>query len=245
MHSGSFLFSKWPPTKSAKFQCSLISMKIDIYGYFEVRNWLVMKKIASTCQFYDATVSKMATNKIDKLLMVSEFNENWYLGVFWSEELVGNDEICIQGHFYEATIFKMAANKIVKLSMVSDFNENWYLGVFWSEEFGCRALNSDMGLFGNFCVCIQTQSLLCNLVIIILPLLLLARFCPTKFSETDDPIFTKLHRKVDPHIKRCIQVLEFSKWPPLPWKPWTYVKIFDLTYIGNCQRDFHKTWHIH
>jgi hypothetical protein len=22
---------------------------------------------------------------------------------------------------------------------------------------------------------------------------------------------------------------------------WTYVKIFDLTYIGNCQRDFHKT----
>jgi hypothetical protein len=44
----------------------------------------------------------------------------------YSEELVGNDEICIQGHFYEAIIFKMAANKIVKLSMVSDFNENWY-----------------------------------------------------------------------------------------------------------------------
>jgi hypothetical protein len=57
--------------------------------------------------------------------MFSDFNENWYLGVFLSEELVGNDEICIQGHFYEATIFKMAANKIVKLSMVSDFNENW------------------------------------------------------------------------------------------------------------------------
>ena len=44
--------------------------------------------------------------------MVSDFNENWYLEVFWSEELVGNDEICIQGHFYEATIFKMAANQI-------------------------------------------------------------------------------------------------------------------------------------
>jgi hypothetical protein len=39
--------------------------------------------------------------------------------------------------------------------------------------------------------------------------------------------------------------LEFSKWPPLPWKPWAYVKIFDLTYIGNRQRDFHKTWHIY
>jgi hypothetical protein len=42
---------------------------------------------------------------------------------------------------------------------------------------------------------------------------------PTKFSETDDPIFTKLHRKVDPHLKKCNQVLEFSKWPSLPWKP--------------------------
>jgi hypothetical protein len=47
--------------------------------------------------------------------MVSDFIEHWYLGVFRSEELVGNDEICIQGHFYEATIFKMAANKIEKI----------------------------------------------------------------------------------------------------------------------------------
>jgi hypothetical protein len=73
---------------------------------------------------------KMAANKIVKLSMVSDFNENWYLAVFWSEELVVYDEICIQGHFYEATNFKMAVKKIVKLSMVSDFNENWYLGVF-------------------------------------------------------------------------------------------------------------------
>jgi hypothetical protein len=68
--------------------------------------------------FYDATVSKMAVNKIDKLLMVSDFNENCNLEVFWSEELVGNDETCIHGHYYEATVFKMGANKIVKLSMV-------------------------------------------------------------------------------------------------------------------------------
>ena len=86
----------------------------------------------------------MAANKIEKLLMISDFNENWYLGVLCSEELVGNDEICIQGHFYEATIFKMAANTIVKLSMVSDFNEKWYLGLFWSEE-----------LIGNDEDCIQ------------------------------------------------------------------------------------------
>jgi hypothetical protein len=66
--------------------------------------------------------------------MFSYCNENWYLGLFWSEELIGIDENCIRGHFYDATVSKMAANKIVKLSMVSDFNENWYLGVSWSEE---------------------------------------------------------------------------------------------------------------
>ena len=76
----------------------------------------------------------MAANKIGKISMFSDFNENWYLGLFWSEELIGNDENCIQGHFYDATVSKMATNKINKLLMVSDFNENWYLGVFWSEE---------------------------------------------------------------------------------------------------------------
>ena len=30
-----------------------------------------------------------------KLSMVSDFNANWYLGVFWSEEIIGNDETCI------------------------------------------------------------------------------------------------------------------------------------------------------
>jgi hypothetical protein len=59
--------------------------------------------------------------------MFSNFNENWYLGLFWSEELIVNDEHFIQGHFYDATISKMATNKIDKLLMVSNFNENWYL----------------------------------------------------------------------------------------------------------------------
>ena len=94
--------------------------------------------------------------------MVSDFKDNWYLGVFWSEELVGNDEICSQFHFYEATIFKMAANKIVKLSMV------WFQWKLISRDFEVRNWLVHWiliwGLFGNFCVCIQAQS---NLVIII------------------------------------------------------------------------------
>ena len=105
-------------------------MKIYIYGYFEVRNWLVLMTIAFRVIF----IFKMATNKIGNISMFSDFNENWYLGLFWSEELIGNDENCFQGNFYDATVSKMAANKIDKLLMVSDFNENWYLGVFWSEE---------------------------------------------------------------------------------------------------------------
>ena len=42
-------FSKWLPTKSSNCQWSPISMKIDIWEYFEARNWLVMMKLASTC----------------------------------------------------------------------------------------------------------------------------------------------------------------------------------------------------
>jgi hypothetical protein len=32
--------------------------------------------------------------------MFSGFHENLYLGLFWSEELIGNDENYIQGNFY-------------------------------------------------------------------------------------------------------------------------------------------------
>jgi hypothetical protein len=91
-----------------------------------------------------AAIFKMAADKIGEISMFSDFNEHLYLRLFWSEELIGNDENCIQGHFYDATVSKMATNKIDKLLMVSDFNENWYLGVFWSEE-----------LIGNDEICIQ------------------------------------------------------------------------------------------
>jgi hypothetical protein len=206
--------------------------------------------------FYDATVSKMGANKIEKLLMVSDFNENAYLGVFWSEEFVGNDEICIQDHFHEATIFKMAANKIVKLSMVSDFDEHWYLGVFWSEEL-VGALHSDRGSFGDFCVCIQTQS---NLVIIIKSpneVLGTSSFCTISYyyyyyyyssSSSNELVRTNSQRLM------IRSLLNFTgKWIPisrgafgswnfqncaLPWKPWTNVKIFDLTYIGIVPKGF-------
>ena len=87
----------------------------------------------------------MAADKIGTISMFSDFNENWYLGLFWSEELIGNDENCIQGHSYDATVSKMAANKIGILLMVSDFNENWYLGVFWSKELVCNAEISIQG----------------------------------------------------------------------------------------------------
>jgi hypothetical protein len=65
-------------------------MKIDIKGYFEVRNWLVMMKIAFRVIF----IFKMAGDKIGKISMFSIFIENWYLGLFWKEELIGNDENC-------------------------------------------------------------------------------------------------------------------------------------------------------
>jgi hypothetical protein len=45
-------------------------------------------------------IFKMAADKIGKISMFSDFNENLYLGLFWSEELIGNDENGIQSHFY-------------------------------------------------------------------------------------------------------------------------------------------------
>ena len=163
--------------------------------------------------------------------MFSHFNENWYLGLFWSEKLVGIDEICIQGHFYEATIFKMAANKIVKLSMVSDFNENWYLWVVWSKEL-VGVVNSDMGVVWDFCVCIQTQS---NLVIIIVRpnfqrlmirslLSFTGRSMPISRGASSLGIF-KMAAVAMETVNLCQNL-----WPHL------YQKL---------QRDFHKTWHIY
>jgi hypothetical protein len=57
---------------------------------------------------------KLAANKTGKISVFSNFNENWYLVLFWSEELIGNDEICIQGPLFDATVSEMAANKIEK-----------------------------------------------------------------------------------------------------------------------------------
>jgi hypothetical protein len=52
-------FSKWLPTKSSNCQWSPISMKIDIYEYIEVRNWLVMMKLATTCPNSDKGVAQL------------------------------------------------------------------------------------------------------------------------------------------------------------------------------------------
>jgi hypothetical protein len=35
-----------------------------------------------------ATIWKMAADQIGKISMLSDFNENLYLGLFWSEELI-------------------------------------------------------------------------------------------------------------------------------------------------------------
>ena len=78
-----------------------------------------------------ATIFKLAADKISKISMFSDFNENLYLGLFWSDELIDNDENCIQGHFF----FQNGHDKIGKISMFSNFNEHWYQGLFWSEEF--------------------------------------------------------------------------------------------------------------
>ena len=47
-----------------------------------------------------AAILKMTAEKFVKISMFSGFSENLYLGLFWSEELIGNDENYIQDLFY-------------------------------------------------------------------------------------------------------------------------------------------------
>jgi hypothetical protein len=60
----------------------------------------------------------MATDKIGKISMFSDFKFFLFLGLFWSEELISNDENCIQGHFY----FQNDSQQNRQISMSSDFD---------------------------------------------------------------------------------------------------------------------------
>jgi hypothetical protein len=62
---------------------------------------------------------RVKMSRADHNPWLTKMNEYWYLGLFWSEELVGNDENYLQGHFYDVTISTMTGNKIDKLLMVS------------------------------------------------------------------------------------------------------------------------------
>ena len=90
-----------------------------------------------------SAIFKMAADKIGKILMFPDFNENLYLGLFWSDELIGNDERCIR----MAAIFKNGCRQIGKILIFSDFNEHWYLELFWS---GDLIGNDENCIQGNF-----------------------------------------------------------------------------------------------
>jgi hypothetical protein len=47
-----------------------------------------------------AAILKITADKIGNVSIFSGFIENLYLGLFWSEELIGNDGNYIQGLFY-------------------------------------------------------------------------------------------------------------------------------------------------
>ena len=70
----------------------------------------------------------MAADKICKISMFADFNENLYLRLYLRKWL-----LMMKIAFRVIFIYKMAADKIGKISMFSNFNENWYLGLFWSE----------------------------------------------------------------------------------------------------------------
>jgi hypothetical protein len=67
-------------------------------GHFESKMAAKMQNPPIGTKFgfqVDYGVANWYPSLVVKLSMVSDFNKHWYLGVFWSEELVGNDETCI------------------------------------------------------------------------------------------------------------------------------------------------------
>ena len=67
---------------------------------------------------------------IAKMSTLSDFNENWYLGVLWCGEHDGN----IEKKFRAAIFFFQNGHHIVRCQLSSDFNENLDLGVIWCGE---------------------------------------------------------------------------------------------------------------
>ena len=92
-------FSKWLPFRE-KCQLCPISMKIDILGYIDVAKMKVPSKFCSKPPFFFQNGCHIV-----KISTLSDFNENWYLGVYWCGEHDGTIEICSEPPFY----FKMAA----------------------------------------------------------------------------------------------------------------------------------------
>ena len=126
------------------------------------------------------------------LSMVSDFNENLYLGVFWSEELVGNDETCIH------------------------MPEFWYGGRFGTSVFTSKHNQTYLLLHHPDC----WRVMYCYSTFLFhyyyYSYYSSTHFCPLNFSEMPRSNFMKPCRNIICHVKLCCQGLIFSKWLPLP-----------------------------
>jgi hypothetical protein len=78
--------------------------------------------------------------KIGKKSMFSDFNENWCLGLFWSEEFIGNDKNCIQGHFYFQNGRRQNRQNFsilwFQLSIIIKIGDHWQFFDFVGGHFG-------------------------------------------------------------------------------------------------------------
>ena len=159
-------------------------------------------------------------------------------------KLCRNIHRCIQGYYYDATVSKMAANKIEKLSMVSDFNENWYLRYFEVRNWLVPWILI-WGSFGDFCFCIQTRSNLVIIIIIILPLLLIAvNLSDQILREWWFGLYPTSQESGSPS-QEVHSGLGIFNMTTVAMETVNPCQIFDLTYIGNHQRNFHKALHIY
>jgi hypothetical protein len=94
---------------------AILKIKMTLNAIFIITNQFLTSKYEICIQghFYETTIFKMAANKIVKLSMVSDFNENWYLLLrfcwqpFWNLWPRKNDPECKFHHYQSIPHFKI------------------------------------------------------------------------------------------------------------------------------------------
>ena len=154
-------------------------------------------------------------------------------------------------------IFKMAAiEKRRENSKCSELDETSQKCCLECFELDLAFPSVNGGTWGDLCASLASTIKTCYYVApdmsgrhsVILPFLIILFFssqkvCPDEFSEMPEPNHLILGIQLDTHVKLCMYIKKFSKWPPFPRWPPFYVEKLRIEYLGNRYAEFLQIWY--